>query len=40
VRERATLVNRVQQVLESTNRKLAAVVSDVMGGSSRALLAA
>jgi hypothetical protein len=40
VRARATLVNRVQQVLESPNRKLASVVSDVMGVSSRAILAA
>jgi len=40
VRERATLVNRVQKVLESTNLKLASVVSDVMGVSSRAILAA
>ena len=40
VRERAPLVNRVQQVLESTNLKLASVVSDVMGVSSRAILAA
>jgi transposase len=40
VRERATLVIRVQKVLESTNLKLASVVSDVMGVSSRAILAA
>ena len=40
VRERATLVHRVQKVLESTNLKLASVVSDVMGVSSRAILAA
>src|SRR5258706_8138270 len=40
VRERATRVKRVQKVLESTNLKLASVVSDVMGVSSRALLAA
>jgi transposase len=40
VRERATLVNRVQKVLESTNLKLASVVSDVMGVSSRAILSA
>jgi transposase len=40
VRERATLVNRVQKVLESTNLKLSSVVSDVMGVSSRAILAA
>src|SRR5258707_6745738 len=40
VRARATLVNRVQKVLESTNLKLAWVVSAVMGVSSRAILAA
>jgi transposase len=40
VRERATLVNRVQKVLESPHLKLASVVSDVMGVSSRAILAA
>src|SRR5258706_14094304 len=40
VRERAPLVKRVQKVLESTNLKLASVVSAVMGVSSRALLAA
>lgn len=40
VRERAMLVNRVQKVLESANIKLASVASDVMGVSSRAMLAA
>ena len=40
VRERATLVNRVQKVLESTNLKLTAVVSNVAGVSGRAILAA
>jgi transposase len=40
VRGRATLVNRVQKVLESTNLKLTAVVSNVAGVSGRALLAA
>ena len=40
VRERATLVNRVQKVLEGTNRKLASVVSNVVGASGRAILAA
>jgi transposase len=40
VRERATLVNRVQKVLESANIKLASVASDVMGVSGRAMLAA
>jgi transposase len=38
VRERATLVNRVQKVLESANIKLAAVASDVLGASGRAML--
>jgi transposase len=40
VRERATLVNRVQKVLEGANIKLASVASDVMGVSGRAMLAA
>lgn len=40
VRERATLVNRVQKVLESANIKLASVASDVMGVSGRAMLQA
>ena len=40
VRERATLVNRVQKVLESANIKLASVATDVMGVSGRAMLAA
>lgn len=40
IRERATLVNRVQKVLEDTNIKLASVASDVMGVSGRAMLAA
>jgi len=38
VRERATLVNRIQKVLESANIKLASVASDVMGVSGRAML--
>jgi transposase len=38
VRERATLVNRVQKALESANIKLASVASDVMGVSGRAML--
>jgi transposase len=38
VRERATLVNRLQKVLESANLKLASVASDVMGVSGRAIL--
>jgi transposase len=38
VRERATLVNRVQKVLESANIKLAGVASDVLGASGRAML--
>jgi transposase len=40
VRERATLVNRVQKVLESANIKLASVATDVMGVSGRAMLEA
>jgi transposase len=40
IRERVNLVNRVQKVLESANIKLASVVSDVMGVSGRAMLAA
>jgi transposase len=38
VREQATLVNRLQKVLESANIKLASVASDVMGVSGRAML--
>lgn len=40
VRERARLVNRVEQVLESANIKLSSVVTDVMGVSARAMLEA
>jgi transposase len=40
IRERATLINRVQKVLESANIKLASVASDVMGVSGRAMLEA
>jgi len=40
VRERATLVNRVQKVLEGANIKLASVATDVMGLSGRAMLTA
>ena len=40
VQQRATLCNRVQKVLESANVKLAAVVSDVLGMSGRAMLSA
>jgi len=40
VRERATLVNRVQKVLESANIKLGSVASDVVGVSGRLILAA
>ena len=40
VRQRATLGNRVQTVLEDANLKLAAVATDVMGVSGRARLAA
>jgi transposase len=38
VRERATLVNRVQKVLEGANIKLASVATDVMGVSGRSML--
>ena len=38
VRERATLINRVQKALESANIKLASVATDVMGVSGRAAL--
>ena len=40
VRERATLANRVQKVLESANIKLASVATDVLGVSGRAILQA
>jgi transposase len=40
VRERASLVNRVQKVLESANIKLASVATDVLGISGRAMLEA
>jgi transposase len=40
VRERATLVNRVQKVLESANIKLGSIASDVLGASGRAMLEA
>jgi len=40
VRERATLVNRVQKVLESASIKLASVATNVMGISGRAMLEA
>jgi transposase len=40
VKEKATLVNRVQKLLESANIKLGSVASDVMGVSGRAMLEA
>jgi len=40
VKERATLVNRLQKVLESANIKLASVASDVNGVSGRMILQA
>jgi transposase len=40
IRERVTLINRVQKLLEDANIKLAAVASDLMGVSGRAMLAA
>ncbi|OWY61276.1 IS110 family transposase, partial [cyanobacterium TDX16] len=38
IRERVNLVNRLQKVLEAGNIKLAAVATDVMGVSGRAML--
>jgi transposase len=38
--ERVTLIHRVQKLLEDANIKLAAVASDIMGVSGRAILAA
>lgn len=40
VKERATLVNRVQKALESANIKLASVATDITGVSGRAILQA
>jgi transposase len=40
VRDRATVVNRVQKVLEDANIKLAGVASNIMGVSGRDILAA
>jgi transposase len=40
VRERATVVNRVQKVLEDANIKLASVASDSLGVSGRAMIRA
>jgi transposase len=40
MRERVTLINRVQSLLEDAHIKLAAVASDLMGVSGRAMLAA
>lgn len=40
IRERATLVNRVQKILDDMNIKLASVATNVMGVSGRAMLAA
>jgi transposase len=39
IQERVTLINRVQKLLEDANIKLAAVASDIMGVSGRAILA-
>src|SRR5208337_5161837 len=39
-RERASVVNRIQKVLEDANIKLAGVASDVMGVSVRAMITA
>jgi transposase len=40
MRERVTLINRVQKRLEDTHIKLAAVASEIMGVAGRAMLAA
>jgi transposase len=40
IQERVTLSNRVQQLVEAAHIKWAAVASDIMGGSGRAILAA
>lgn len=40
VREKASVVNRLQKVLEWANVKLASVVTDVMGVSARKMLSA
>jgi transposase len=40
VQERARVINRRQKVLEDTNIKLAAVATNVLGGSARAMLEA
>jgi transposase len=40
IQERVTLINRVQKLLEDAHIKLAAVASDIMGVSGRAILAA
>lgn len=40
IRERSTVVNRIQKVLEGANIKLASVATDVLGKSGRAMLEA
>jgi transposase len=40
VRDRATVANRLQKVLEDANIKLAGVATDVLGASGRAMIAA
>ena len=40
VREKARAINRIQKVLEGANIKLAAVATDIMGASGRAILQA
>lgn len=40
IEERSRIINRLQKVLEDTNIKLAAVVSDLMGKSARDMLSA
>jgi transposase len=39
IQERVTLINRVQKLLEDANIKLAALASEIMGVSGRAILA-
>ena len=40
VRERASVVNRIQKILEDANIKLAGVASDILGASGRAMVTA
>jgi transposase len=40
IRQRAQVVNRIQQVLEGANIKLSSVATDIIGASGRAMLEA